>query len=413
MSDALINACNALDAFATAVRDGWGGDQTFVEVWGWNCPPLTRHDMYDMVKRLSDRVRELSPEQINSELETKLSQVPQKLAQFQIQTLPHLYDGNASGAYPVFLATLNWVNNTVSPYLMPEVDWQDVEDQKLMPRALLRRLRSVDTQITNITSRSANLEDQIQIINDAHAAAEALPTDVASLNEAREAVEAARKVSEANQAKTEAAAEKAGNKVKTITDLEVEAKKLVENCEDAYSAATTKGLGEAFASRAKTLSRSMWVWVAGLLIALATGSWLGAQRVELLRSLMAAQEPNLGLIWINIILAFFSIAAPVWFAWIATKQIGQRFRLSEDYAFKASVAQAYEGYRREAARLDPQFAARLFGSALTRIEEAPLRFVEYETHGSPWHEVMSARFRQRQSSADPGVPKGDVELPDN
>lgn len=63
----------------------------------------------------------------------------------------------------------------------------------------------------------------------------------------------------------------------------------------------------------------------------------------------------------------------MWFAWLATKQIGQRFHLAEDYAFKASVAKAYEGYRKEAARIDPEFEARLFGSALTRLDEAPLR----------------------------------------
>ncbi len=47
------------------------------------------------------------------------------------------------------------------------------------------------------------------------------------------------------------------------------------------------------------------------------------------------------------------------------------------------MAKAYEGYRKEAARIDPQFEARLFGSALTRLDEAPLRLVEIGSHGSP------------------------------
>ena len=80
----------------------------------------------------------------------------------------------------------------------------------------------------------------------------------------------------------------------------------------------------------------------------------------------------------------------MWFAWMATKQIGQRFRLAEDYAFKASVAKAYEGYRKEAARIDEAFEARLFSSALTRLEEAPLRLMEQTTHGSPWHELVTS-----------------------
>ncbi|MNV99006.1 hypothetical protein D3C71_1943230 [compost metagenome] len=79
----------------------------------------------------------------------------------------------------------------------------------------------------------------------------------------------------------------------------------------------------------------------------------------------------------------------MWFAWVSTKQIGQRFRLAEDYGFKASVAKAYEGYRKEAARIDEAFEAKLFSIALTRLDEAPLRTVEAETPGSPWHELFA------------------------
>jgi hypothetical protein len=92
----------------------------------------------------------------------------------------------------------------------------------------------------------------------------------------------------------------------------------------------------------------------------------------------------------NCILALLSLSAPLWFAWISTKQIGQRFKLAEDYSFKASVAKAYEGYRKESARIDPAFEARLFSSALTRLEEAPLRLMEKDSHGSPWHELITS-----------------------
>lgn len=46
--------------------------------------------------------------------------------------------------------------------------------------------------------------------------------------------------------------------------------------------------------------------------------------------------------------------------------------------------------RKEAVRIDPAFEKRLFASALTRLEEAPLRLVESETHGSPWHELLNS-----------------------
>jgi hypothetical protein len=99
--------------------------------------------------------------------------------------------------------------------------------------------------------------------------------------------------------------------------------------------------------------------------------------------------------------AMLGIGAPLWFAWLATKQIGQRFRLAEDYAFKASVAKAYEGYKKQAALYDEEFSSRLFASALTRLEEAPLRLVEQDSHGSPWHEVMRSDVCKQAMSTIP------------
>ena len=91
----------------------------------------------------------------------------------------------------------------------------------------------------------------------------------------------------------------------------------------------------------------------------------------------------------------------MWFAWLATKQIGQRFRLAEDYAFKASVSRAYEGYRREAENIDPAFVSRLFASALSRLDEQPLRLVETATHGSPWHELASSDLIRKATESIP------------
>ena len=77
---------------------------------------------------------------------------------------------------------------------------------------------------------------------------------------------------------------------------------------------------------------------------------------------------------------------------MATKQIQERFKLSQDYAFKANVAKAYEGYRREAVRFDSKIEERLFVAALQRLEQEPLRLVDPKTYPSPYHEsgILSA-----------------------
>ena len=130
-------------------------------------------------------------------------------------------------------------------------------------------------------------------------------------------------------------------------------------------------------------------------------AYIGAHRLEVLSAALQAPTPNWGGIAVQSVLSLLSVGAPLWFAWLATKQIGQRFRLAEDYAFKASVAKAYEGYRKEAARIDPAFEHRLFDSALTRLDEAPLRLVETGTHGSPWHELANSDAVKRAFSVAP------------
>ena len=62
----------------------------------------------------------------------------------------------------------------------------------------------------------------------------------------------------------------------------------------------------------------------------------------------------------------------------------------------------YEGYRSEAERIDKDLERRLFSSALDRLEEAPLRLVEVESHGSPFHELrMGAQKLKSTISKSP------------
>lgn len=89
-------------------------------------------------------------------------------------------------------------------------------------------------------------------------------------------------------------------------------------------------------------------------------------------------------------------------AWLATRQISQRFRLAEDYSFKASLATAYEGYRREAARIDEQFEKDLFGSALRHLDQEPLRFMADADHSSPYAELLSSPVLKDAMAKIPG-----------
>lgn len=274
-------------------------------------------------------------------------------------------------------------------------------DSKALPANLARRARAAQAELDQLTPNIADLGKQIEQIQAAHAVADTLPIDLQALAEAREklskaSVDAALHAEKVNEAQESSVAE-----LKKMRESSAEVAQLVKQCEAAYQITTTKGLAGAFDQRASRLAWSMWTWVCGLVVALGLGSLIGAHRLELLSAALQAQNPNWAGISMQALLSLLSVGAPLWFAWLATKQIGQRFRLTEDYAFKASVAKAYEGYRKEAARIDPAFESRLFASALTRLDEAPLRLVESGSHGSPWHELANSEGVRRAFSAAP------------
>lgn len=378
--------CKALDALSAAVKGGWTGDQTFTEAWGWNCPAVTRHDVAGVASRLAQDIRDANPDVIPASLQSLVSDCPRRLQLIQNQTIPHFWGGNNGPAVSVYMAALTSIRES----FVPVIGWQLVPDSKIMPGHLARRLRSIQAELDQLLPNKARVSEQLADIESAHAAAESLPLDLKALSEAREQASANAAMAASSAEKIASNAKEGESQLAELKSRSAEAEKLVAQCEEAYRITTTKGLAAAFDQRASRLALSMWVWVVGLLAALWAGTHLGGERVRLLSQALGNLETPWGHILLQLLLSALTIGAPVWFAWVATKQIGQRFRLSEDYGFKASVAKAYEGYRREAARLDEAFEHRLFGSALSRLEEPPLRLVEQSNHGSPWDEFTNS-----------------------
>jgi hypothetical protein len=326
----------------------------------------------------------------------------------QAQTVPQLYSGNCPQASAAYIGTIESLDKLLDSIL--PADTQNFEKDRVEAfkslQSNLRSLRSLEARTSDIDLRSVNLNEKVKRIQDAHEAAEHLPTDLESLKELRATLE---------RLLTESTIDRAavGNKLSEINDIRVlldksekEGAAILERCDEAYRATTSKGLASAFADRSRKLDRSMWVWVFGLVCSLVLGAFIGSNQLHNLAvAIGTASEQRTtldGRIWIDLLLSVLSVGAPVWFAWVSTKQIGQRFRLAEDYGYKASISMAYEGYRREAALLDPVFQSRLFSSALTRLDEIPLRLVETDTHGSPWHELASSNIVRQAIDTVPG-----------
>lgn len=386
------NAISALDGFAKAVSEHWTDQPYHQAIGGWNIPPLSRQDLAERATSLSERLKLVPDDQVTTQLRLKMAKFPDQISYFQSQTLPQITGGNAPQVIANFEIIMSNIEASIA-YIEP--NWQVIPDLNRVPRELAKKIRSLEAALSALEPRAGNIEEKINRINEAHDAATDLPVDMQTLRESNESISAtARDVSRILEELNSQRADTTQH-LDFIRERRGEAEKLISNIDSAYSAATTAGLAGAFRERANQLSRSTWIWVGFLFAALVAGGLIGYHRLSSLQALLSDDDIDAQWIWLNAAMSFFSLAAPVWFAWVATRQIGQRFRLAEDYGFKASVARAYEGYRREAARLDPELEARLFAAALDRLEEAPLRFLATRDHDSPYEALLASAGFQK------------------
>lgn len=363
----------------------------------WSFPGLSRDELVEEVASIIELINERGGDDVGGDNE-RLKDYVNRLAHLHGSTIPQLWGGNAALAVAALMFTLNGLRKALAPVLTRT----DQAEASVKLRKLTTQLRSMEARLKALEPRSTEVATMVDRIERAYHAADQLPTDLESLAEAKQQmtrlIEAAVK-DQANLVQIRKQAAELDDKL-NLSSKEADA--VLERCETAYSAATSVGLAAAFSERAAALSKSMWIWVIGLVLALGAGSFFGSNRLNALSELLKLPEVSPSIVALNLFLSLLSVGAPVWFAWMATKQIGQRFRLSEDYAFKASISRAYEGFRREAARVDKEMEAKLLASALARFDELPLRLVENTNHGSPWHELASSEAVQQALKSVPG-----------
>ena len=373
----------------------------------WNYPGVARDELVAEAKKVISLIEDKTDDNVNID-DKILTKYLKALEYLRTETLPFI-DSFPQDVITVYLITINALKIALEPFLVKD----NSRELAIQLKNQTKRVRSLEAILNALEPRTSPLKDMVSSIEQAHETAEQLPTDLESLREARKTIDKLVTESTADKAAALAAKTEIEKLQEELNGVSEEAQKVLKQCERAYSAATSVGLAAAFSKRSRNLSISMWVWVISLIGSLATGGYFGSIQLQKLLELMAQRDISNLSMSINFIMAILSIGAPVWFSWLATKQIGQRFKLSEDYAFKASVSSAYEGFRRETSRFDKEMEAKLLSSALTRLDELPLRLVEAENHGSPWHELASSNIVKQAMSKIPSFPDNVKELARN
>lgn len=398
MNSTLKSILSELDQLVSAVNALPNDEPFSVTHNNWSFPGLTKSELSKAAGDLAELIRTRGPADLGTH-EKLVADYVRRLSFLRTSTVPNLW-GNAGAGVPNYLLTLNGLSKALDPVLKNESEVASELSQT--SKRVLTRLRALETRLSDAEPRTGRLTEMVQRIELAYQAADQLPADLQTLAEDRAKVAELLKFAKQDYTDISKFETDAGVSKSNLTKMESEAKAALEKCHSAYAAATSQGLATAFSERSSALATSMWVWTIAFVVALVVGAVFGTQRVHQIGELLKNPAMTNWALGVNLFLAALSVGAPIWFGWMATKQINQRFRLSEDYAFKAAVSRAYEGYRKEAARIDKDLEARLLASALNRLDEQPLRFVETDNHGSPWHELASSDLVKAALSTIPG-----------
>ena len=396
-------------------------EQTFVTSLGWNHPCISPTDLINFIRNIKSQLNNYTSLDIPKGLEETIDGLIESVDQQTGIIGSYLLNdsGRVTPIIPSTLSLLQIISNEIETELF---SWNQIDNKKLIPKNLKNRLRALNSQLDGLESSCSSIDEKVKVINSAYETAESLPAVIQDLNDARDKLtvtiketrdEIIKYKNEMNDVKGYIALTQSESILmrdeikKLLADTKAyatSASSLVEQCDDALQITTTQGLAAGFDQKAKELQVSIWVWILGLLIALGFGVGIGSSRVadftEALKGDLTAGQAIL-----HTIISIFSIGGPLWLAWISTQQINQRFKLSEDYSYKATVAKAFTGFRKISEDFNQETSERLFNSTLDRFDEMPLRLVSGKDYNSPWHEFIDSEAFKKAIDMVPALAK--------
>lgn len=391
----------ALSAIANTIIGSVSNDASFIDNWGWQQPSTTKTDLSDRINKTILALQKLEGKDFKDPAKiARIQQLPQTISSFQSQTLPNLFGGNGYYSYVSLVSLLESIEGLIEEDLPKPPTWEEIDSNKLLPAPIKKRIDNVDRGLKNVEKQYGSILDKVSIILEGYEAASNLPATLAGIESAQEQYENAKKqIDEIAKTVGKHVAEIEKHK-ELIERYRVQSFEIAGEIEEVYSAATRQGLGKAFQDRANELKLTTFIMMAILFATLSAGVYISHDRIEFVEDLLVKPNLSMQILWANISLTAISVAGPIWFAWLLTRQIGQRFRLAEDYGFKASVAKAYEGYRREVQESgDKELQSRLLQIALDKVEEAPLSHIEHDEPASPFQEVLLAWAGKRKAGS--------------
>ncbi len=354
-----------------------------LDAWGWSAAALNREDLVALAETIVQQIEAIDWTKSTVEVVSTLEALSARVNQAATSTVPNLSAG------PQAVEAISTLLTNISIRVLGLVTSEQLRTAVLLPPAIRRSVDATMGRLDQTVNRLTGIEDKAAAIERAYVAAESLDVTTQELDRANATVRNIVEEVSAQRQKAREGLDQIQVNLDELLRYRQSADEALQRIEETFRSSTSRGLAYAFSERASTLSQSVLIWLLALTASLFIAGVIGSERFAAIHSGLGS-NPDWGVVTVNVVLAALGVSPAIWMAWVATKQIGQRFRLSEDYAYKASLSKAYEGYRAEAVQLDERFQAQLFGTALSRLDELPIRLVERDVHGSPLQEMLKS-----------------------
>ncbi|MCO6509084.1 MAG: hypothetical protein J6578_09930 [Snodgrassella sp.] len=382
-------------------------------------PAISLNEIYDLIDNLINKILQLKGENVNTiikYLNNNLDYFIQKIINCREKLILNLKNPRNFQYFNSLIITLILLENTISSYNITTSHFKrnlikldkDIDSQ----RSNIYRLENIVQSMQSVIKKINNIEEISDSLNSIKKQYLNLSNELTKLEENSK--------SEINKSiggfekELENIKIKAQESLDELNQQNIQAEEMLNQCKKsrddsakAYGIAITNGLAGSFKARAKFLNYSTYGWIIGLILSLLALWWIGGNQVQDLKNLYDKQNISSIAILLQALTTILSISAPLWFAWLSTTQINKLFKLAEDYGFKSSVSQSYEGYRKETSDISPELQQDLIKSLLKIINDEPLRLVKDESISNTPYEHMFNNIIEKISSNKSSEKKND------
>ncbi|KOP91750.1 hypothetical protein AKG96_00215, partial [Acinetobacter baumannii] len=156
----------------------------------WGSPNLNKTELISKSKHIIDFIKNYETDELDQNQDALISNYIKRLEYLVSHTIPQMWSSNVNLAIPAYLFTIDSLKNLLESILVPYANKLAADQVEALTKLkkLNARIRSIEAKIHEVEPRTDSLTSMVERIEQASEAAEQLPTDLASLKEARQQI---------------------------------------------------------------------------------------------------------------------------------------------------------------------------------------------------------------------------------